>query len=242
MHPLGVAGLYRIYFAKDLRILKKGLKLPKALKAAADYFGGPIAIEKRLLDRVITDLFCKNIRSAESFYKYAEEVSPILISHGQDLLNHCLPVLKAYQNLRKELDKIKRANPNNYAVQNICSELIADFDRLVPESFIDLYDPNRLTHLVRYINCMEIRAQRAPMDFEKDQAKANDIKTFSTRLDKIIKTLSANASNDKRKALEEFFWMIEEYKVSTFAQELKTAFPVSEKRLERKLGEIRRMV
>jgi ATP-dependent helicase HrpA len=242
MHPQGVAGLYKIYFAKDLKILKKGLKLPKALKAAADYFGGSLAIEQRLLDRVISDLFYKNIRSADSFYRHAEEVSPILISRGQDLLNRCLAVLKAHQNLRKELDKLKRANPNNHAAQIICSELIADFERLVPESFVNLYDLNRLTQLVRYIKCMEIRAQRAPVDFEKDQAKAKDVKTFSARLDKMIRTLSPNASSDKREALEEFFWMIEEYKVSIFAQELKTAFPVSEKRLEEKLAQIKRMI
>jgi ATP-dependent helicase HrpA len=41
--------------------------------------------------------------------------------------------------------------------------------------------------------------------------------------------------------LEELFWMIEEYKVSIFAQELKTAVPVSAKRLEEKFGEVERM-
>ena len=50
------------------------------------------------------------------------------------------------------------------------------------------------------------------------------------------------ASREKREALEEFRWMIEEFKVSLFAQELKTLFPVSEKRLEKKLKEIERMV
>jgi ATP-dependent helicase HrpA len=89
---------------------------------------------------------------------------------------------------------------------------------------------------------MEIRAQRALVDFEKDQAKAMDVKSFSDRLDKMIKTLSPNASDDKREALEELFWMIEEYKVSIFAQELKTAFPVSAKRLEKKLAQIVRMI
>jgi ATP-dependent helicase HrpA len=242
MHPLGVAGLYKIYFAKDLKILKKGLKLPRALKAAADYFGGTLAIEKRLLDRVISDLFCKNIRSADSFYSHAEDVSPILISCGQDLLNGCLPVLKAYYDLRRQCNKLKLADPNNHAVQNLCDDLIDDLVRLVPESFVNLYDLDRLTHLVRYIRCMEIRARRAPVDFEKDQAKARDVKTFSARLDKMIKTLSPDASSDKREALEEFFWMIEEYKVSIFAQELKTAFPVSVKRLEEKLAQIKRMI
>ncbi len=242
VHQQGVAGLYKIHFAKDLKILKKGLKLPKALRAAAVFFKGPANMEQRLLDRIISDLFCKNIRSADSFYSHAEDVSPILISRGQNLLDRCLPVLKAYHNVRKEFDKLKRANLNNHAVQNFCKDLIADLGRLVPESFVNLYEMDRLTHLIRYIKCMEIRARRALLDFEKDQAKAKDVKTFSDRLDKMIKTLSPNASNDKREALEEFFWMIEEYKVSIFAQELKTAFPVSEKRLEKKLAEIKRMI
>ncbi|MDH4009464.1 MAG: ATP-dependent RNA helicase HrpA [Desulfobacterales bacterium] len=242
IHQQGVAGLYKIHFAKDLKILKKGLKLPKALRAAADFFKGPVNMEQRLLDRIISDLFCRNIRSADSFYRHAEDVSPILISRGQGLLDRCLPVLKAYHNARKEFDKLKRANLNNHAVQNFCKDLITDLVRLVPESFVNLYEMDRLTHLIRYIKCMEIRAQRALVDFEKDQAKAKDIKTFSDRLDKMIKTLSPNASNDKREALEDFFWMIEEYKVSIFAQELKTAFPVSEKRLEKKLAQIKRMI
>ena len=46
----------------------------------------------------------------------------------------------------------------------------------------------------------------------------------------------------KKKAIEELKWMIEEYKVSLFAQEIKTAFPISVKRLEKKLQEIERMI
>jgi len=241
VHQQGVAGLYKIHFAKDLKILKKSLKLPKTLKAVADFFGGPANLEQRLINRVISDLFFKNIRSAESFYSHAKDVSPILISHGQNLLNHCLAVLEAYHHLRKELDKLSRENPHNHALQSFCKDLIADFAQLVPESFVGLYDPERQAHLVRYIKCMEIRAQRALVDFDKDQAKAGEVKIFSDQLDKMIKTLSPHASNDKRRALEEFFWMLEEYKVSIFAQELKTAFPVSGKRLEKKLARIRRM-
>jgi len=44
----------------------------------------------------------------------------------------------------------------------------------------------------------------------------------------------------KKKAIEEYFWLIEEYKVSIFAQELKTAFPVSEKKLDKKLRFLKR--
>ena len=50
------------------------------------------------------------------------------------------------------------------------------------------------------------------------------------------------ATGEKRLALTEFVWMIEEYKVSLFAQELKTAIPVSRKRIDARMGEIERML
>ena len=242
VHRYGVAGLYKIHFAKDLKLLKKGLKLPGQFKAAADYFRGPGHTERRLMDRVISDLFCKNIRTQSAFNSHAARVSPILIAHGQKLLDPCLAVLKAYLSMRKELDKLKRAHLENAAVQNFCEDLISALVRLVPESFINLYEVERLPHIARYIKAMQIRAQRALLDFEKDQAKVREVKIVTDRLDKLLQALSPNASAEKRKALEELFWMVEEYKVSIFAQELKTAFPVSKKRLEKKLAAIHRMV
>jgi ATP-dependent helicase HrpA len=241
MHKSGVAGLYKIHFARDLKFLKKGLKLPKHLKTAADLFGGPANLELQMLDRVVTDLFCKNIRSRDLFYAHAAKISPILISHGQKLLGCCLPVLKAYYNVHRELEKLKRANLDNRALHRFYTDLIGELAQLVPASFIHLYDLERLVHLERYIKSIKIRAQRAMVDFEKDQARVKEVNIFSTRLNELVKTLSPNATDDKRSALEEFFWMIEEYKVSVFAQELKTAIPVSRVRLEKKLAQIKRM-
>jgi ATP-dependent helicase HrpA len=54
--------------------------------------------------------------------------------------------------------------------------------------------------------------------------------------------LTPEITNEKQNALEELFWMIEEYKVSVFAQELKTSSPVSEKRILSKFAEISVMV
>ena len=127
-------------------------------------------------------------------------------------------------------------------MQNFYEDLIGELERLLPESFVNLYEMERLVHVERYIKSVQIRAQRAVVDFEKDQAKLKEVKTFSSSLDELVKALSPNASDEKRLAIEEFFWMIEEYKVSVFSQELKTAVPVSKKRLEKKLAEIKRMI
>ena len=64
---------------------------------------------------------------------------------------------------------------------------------------------------------------------------------FSDSLDELLKNMSPSVTDEKRKAIEEFFWWLEELKVSVFAQELKTAIPMSKKRLKKKLEEIKRM-
>ena len=57
-----------------------------------------------------------------------------------------------------------------------------------------------------------------------------------------LRELPSYASEEKRRALDDFGWMIEEYKVSLFAQELKTAIPISRKRIEARMAEIQRML
>ena len=67
------------------------------------------------------------------------------------------------------------------------------------------------------------------------------MKRFSSGLQRLLKNLSPSATPEKRDALEKFYWLFEEYKVSLFAQELKTPMKVSPKRLETKRAEIERM-
>jgi ATP-dependent helicase HrpA len=64
---------------------------------------------------------------------------------------------------------------------------------------------------------------------------------FARRHADMLKELRSFATEEKNRSIEEFGWMIEEYKVSLFAQELKTAFHVSRKRLEEKIREIERL-
>jgi len=65
---------------------------------------------------------------------------------------------------------------------------------------------------------------------------------FINHINDMIQELSPHASQEKREAVETYRWMVEDFKVSLFAQELKTQFPVSKKRLEEKRKEIERMV
>jgi ATP-dependent helicase HrpA len=57
-------------------------------------------------------------------------------------------------------------------------------------------------------------------------------------LSRFIEDTLVDFSKEKKTKIEELFWMIEEYKVSLFAQELKTPYPVSPKKLNQLIKEI----
>ena len=95
---------------------------------------------------------------------------------------------------------------------------------------------------MRYIKAAEIRAQRGVVSLEKDIVKQKQVQIFSENLNSLVAQLSPDVTKDKQKAVEDFFWLLQEYKVSVFAQELKTPVPVSKKRLEKKLELISGMV
>jgi len=168
-------------------------------------------------------------------------VAPKILTTGQELLAGLLPVLTAYHEARSQIHKLQLSSRKKSRAVSFFQQLSAELGRLVPETFMTIYDKQRLGHLVRYIQAAAIRVRRAAVDFEKDQSKSKGIIKFTEGLNHLLCELSPRASDEKRRAVEEYFWMIEEYKVSVFAQELKTAIPISAKRLEQKLAEIKRM-
>jgi ATP-dependent helicase HrpA len=76
------------------------------------------------------------------------------------------------------------------------------------------------------------------MDARKDAEKAALIEIYQVEFEQ----LAAEEHTPERRVLfEDLRWMMEEYRVSVFAQELGTAQPISPKRLLKKLEDIRRI-
>jgi len=241
-HEKGVAALFAMHFSKELKFLKKSLILSEEKKNMSDYFGGARIFKQRMYESLIKSLFCRNIRTKDAFYLHATCVEPDILKKGHELLSKIIPVLEACHETRSIISNLENANKSGSKFVQFSNNLRNELFRLVPETFMDLYDNERLSHIARYIRTIGIRAQRASVNFEKDEVKAKKLKIYINGLNEMLKKLSSTVSEEKKQALEEYFWLIEEYKVSLFAQELKTAFPVSEKKLDKKLKEIERMV
>ncbi len=76
----------------------------------------------------------------------------------------------------------------------------------------------------------------------KDREREAQLAPYVAALAKLRAKASADLPAEVRRGVEEFRWMVEEYRVSLFAQELGTAMPVSAKRLDQHLETLRFLV
>jgi ATP-dependent helicase HrpA len=119
------------------------------------------------------------------------------------------------------------------------NHLAIELNALMPPRFLDQISYERLAHLPRYLKALLTRAERAKLNAVKDQERKRQVTPYQEAL-KQMKAKSTR-SIAARQEIENFRWLIEEFKVSLFAQELGTAVPVSAKRLDQQLELARQM-
>lgn len=106
-----------------------------------------------------------------------------------------------------------------------------ELEDILPQDFLRSYNLEQLQHLPRYLKALKVRAERALQDPSKDSTKGALLAPYRTR----IKSVMKGVSEEKRSELQ---WLLNEFRVSIFAQELGTAFPVSPKRIDSALSEL----
>ncbi len=241
-HPKGVAALYRILFAEKLKQLKKNIGLSGELKTWAGRLGSVRGVESSIAQRVNNDLFCRPLRTAEEFSAHAEAIGLEILPCGQKVIASIAPVLKSATETSDVLDKLMLKNRASAPVAGFLKATTDELHRLVPVNFAELYSFDRLNNLPRYLKALTMRAERGCLNLAAAQGRLRDVSIYTEKLQEFINQVNENASREKREKIDELFWMIEEYKVSLFAQELKTPYPVSPKRLGQLIREIENIV
>jgi ATP-dependent helicase HrpA len=241
-HREGVKALLALRFRDEMKHLRKGITPAGELKLWAAAFGGVKPLENAILEKVMDDLFAAEIRSREAFDAHADKVRPQILPRGQAVVRLAGAPLKALYEATALLHTLEGANRGNRPLLSFLAELRGELARHLPADFLIRHGEERLCHIVRYVRALTIRAERGAVHLEKALERGREIDEIARWYDEALRSLPPYASGEKRRAMEEFGWMIEEYKVSLFAQEIKTAFPVSRKRLAARMGEIERML
>jgi len=117
------------------------------------------------------------------------------------------------------------------ALSRLNREMQEQLRHLVYPGFLSATPWEQLAHLPRYLQAMRLRFDKYGNSPERDARNAASAERFwkwyQERSDQQRRANSVNAQ------LEAFRWLIEELRVSLFAQELKTPLPVSVKRLDK---------
>ncbi|HND61952.1 MAG TPA: ATP-dependent RNA helicase HrpA [Opitutaceae bacterium] len=98
-----------------------------------------------------------------------------------------------------------------------------DLADLLPPDFVRVTPYGQLAHFPRYLKAMKVRADRWKQNPAKDAERAAQLAPYL-------------AARSRPGGPERFRWLVEEYRVSLFAQELGTAEPVSKVKLDRALA------
>ncbi|MGH8163621.1 MAG: DUF3418 domain-containing protein, partial [Rhodanobacteraceae bacterium] len=112
-------------------------------------------------------------------------------------------------------------------------DLREQLDLLLQDGFPRELPMTRLAHLPRYLRAMRLRAEKLREDPVRDQSRLLQVLPYWREL------LVRRAADEHSEALQTLRWLIEEWRVSLFAQELKTAEAVSPKRLAKALEAVR---
>ena len=101
--------------------------------------------------------------------------------------------------------------------------------RLVPKRFLQAAPWDRLQHLARYLKAITLRLDKYRADPARDAARLAELRPQDQRYWRLV--AERKGAVDER--MQEFRWLLEELRVSFFAQELRTPQPVSVKRLDK---------
>nr|MCU0842630.1 DUF3418 domain-containing protein [Thiobacillaceae bacterium] len=132
--------------------------------------------------------------------------------------------------------RLGQALAKSGAAREALADMRAQLGELVRPGFVARLDPGRLVQLPRYLRGIELRldklASRPERDAQQMRAMAPLLTQWRARRQR--EAQAGGVSQD----MEAFGWLLEELRVSLFAQELRTPEPVSVKRLEKRWSEL----
>ena len=237
-HRAGLRRLFAIQIKDALKYLEKNI--PDLQKMAVSYMnvgkadngsgGGTIeelreqiiavALDRAfLLDPLPTDEF--------AFKRRIDEGRGRLTLIANEVARMASVILLEYAVAARKIKDTKNA-------PDATSDAQQQLNRLIPKKFLQATPWDRLQHLARYLKAITLRLDKYRADPARDTARLTELRPQEQRYWRLV--AERKGAVDDRMA--EFRWLLEELRVSFFAQELRTPQPVSVKRLDKAWAQI----
>ena len=222
-HVFGVERLLRRALREPIKQARRQLPIDRKLALKYAAIASVDSLRDDIVEAALIELFSKqdlDVRRRETFRHVEAELARSLFPTAVQWLTLVEDVLSAYSDLTPWLEEPLMG----YARANY-DDLREQLDHLVYPGFVREVEKAHLSHFPRYLKAMRLRAERLRQDATRDQARMLTVRGYWRDY------LNLKAERGDDSSLDELRWLIEEFRVSLFAQELKTAESVSPKRL-----------
>jgi ATP-dependent helicase HrpA len=204
--------------AADLQLAAViALTSPDGERAPGTPTGSPVAVQ---------------IRDADSYTAAREFVRRHLEDEVHRIVGHVTAALAAWRTVEGEV----RAS-SSLALLNTLQDVRDHLAGLIHDRFVSATPPRRVPHLVRYLRGASYRLEKAQANPARDAELAWRVHDVTEAYDKARAAHAAGPADPARAAeLDDVRWLLEELRVSLFAQQLGTDGSVSEKRIRKILS------
>ena len=221
-HRIGLRRLFMLQMRDQIRFVEKSI--PNLQQMGMQFMS--MGTQEELRDQIIAkaiDIACLQdpLPSDEAgFNKRKDEGKSRIVLLVNEIARLVSQVLTEYHGLPKRLQGI-----NQQAAQDMQQQL----QGLVHKRFLIENEFSQLSHFPRYLKAMNVRLEKLRADAVRDAKSMAEWNQAAAPYQRLMRDKSAGKNTDPK--LVEYRWMLEELRVSLFAQELRTPMPVSVKRL-----------
>jgi ATP-dependent helicase HrpA len=223
-HRAGLRRLFALQLRDALKYLEKNI--PELQKMAVAYM--PLGTQEELREQIVEVALERAFlqsplpATAEEFKRRLDEGRGRLTLIANEVARLGATILAEYAAaLRKIRDTRNQPDATGDASQQL--------QRLVPRRFLAVTPWAQLQHFPRYLKALVLRLDKLRTDPPRDAAKLAELKPQEQRYWRLV--AERKGAVDER--MQEMRWLLEELRVSFFAQELRTPQPVSVKRLDK---------
>ncbi len=184
------------------------------------------AVARNVIDKTVPGGI---VRSEAEFARARDAVSAVLV----DELFACVSLVARILTKSREVERGIKSQ-NSLALLGPLNDIRTQLSGLLHPGFISAAGAERLTHFPRYLEAMVDRLKTLASEPGKDRARMTEYERIAKAFEDAGGTIPLPA--DAPPPLVEVRWLLEEYRVSVFAQRLGTAQPVSPQRIMKALS------